>query len=158
MWKQYVISSFIFQTYRIFPPCILPPSNQKPLHMNVIAAAAARAACWHPSCAARSRLTRDHHWACNTQNIFRAAEQVNSWGGRGEHAKPAPLGGSGGMLPQENFEFARSEIESGAIWRHLKPSTHIVKLSNLLVLEQRTRSRVRRCMRATVNATVRLQQ
>ena len=84
-----------------------------------------------------------------------ASEQL---GGRGEHAKPAPLGGSGGMLPQENFEFARSEIESGAIWRHLKPSTHIVKLSNLLVLEQRTRSRVRRCMRATVNVTVRLQQ
>ena len=34
-----------------------------------------------------------------------AAEQVNSWGGgRGEHAKHGPLGGSGGMLPQENFQ------------------------------------------------------
>ena len=64
----------------------------------------------------------------------------------------------GGMLPQENFEFARSEIESGAIWRHLKPSTHIVKLSYLLALEQRTRSRVRRCLHATVCATVRLQR
>ena len=47
------------------------------------------------------------------------------------------------MLLQENFEFALSEIECGAIWRHLKPSTQIVKLSNLLALEQRTRSRVR---------------
>ena len=47
------------------------------------------------------------------------------------------------MLPQENFEFALSEIECGAIWRHLKPNTQIVKLSNLLALEQRTGSRVR---------------
>ena len=31
------------------------------------------------------------------------AEQVNIWGGGDEHAKHAPLGGSGGMLPQENF-------------------------------------------------------
>ena len=29
-----------------------------------------------------------------------ASEQL---GGRGEHAKHAPLRGSGGMLPQENF-------------------------------------------------------
>ena len=69
-----------------------------------------------------------------------ASEQLGGWG---EHAKHTPLGGSGGMLPQENFEFALSEIECGAIWRHLKPSTQIVKLSNLLALEQRTRSRVR---------------
>ena len=53
-----------------------------------------------------------------------ASEQLGE-GGRGEHAKHGQLGGSGGMLPQENFEFARSEIESGAIWMHLKPSTHI---------------------------------
>ena len=55
---------------------------------------------------------------------------MNSWGGgggRGEHEHD-PLGGSGGMLPQENFEFARSAIESGAIWRHLKPSTHISEI------------------------------
>ena len=80
---------------------------------------------------------------------------MNSWGGgQGEHAKHAPLGGSGGMLPRKMFEFARSEIESGAIWRHLKPNTHIVKLSNLLALEQRTRSRVRQCVRRCVRRCV----
>ena len=37
--------------------------------------------------------------------------------------------------PRKIFEFARFEIECGAIWRHLKPSTHIVKLSsNVLVV------------------------
>ena len=42
---------------------------------------------------------------------------MNIWGGgeRGEHAKLTPLGGSGGMLPKKNFEFACSEIESGGI-------------------------------------------
>ena len=59
----------------------------------------------------------------NVYDIFqgrRASEQLR---GRGEHAKHAPLGG--GMLPQENFRIASSEIKFGAIWRHLKPSTHI---------------------------------
>ena len=74
-----------------------------------------------------------------------ASEQL---GGRGEHAKHGPLGGVWGYAPPG--EFARSEIESGAIWRHLKPSTHISEvISNLLALEQRTHGCVRRCMRAT---------
>ena len=98
---------------------------------------------------------------CGTLTCAGAAEQVNSWEGRVKHAKHVPRGGSGGMRPHEK-KFARSEIESGAIWRHLKPSTHIVKLSNLLALEQRTGSRVRRSVhamvRATMCATVRLQR
>ena len=46
------------------------------------------------------------------------AEQVNSWGGEANMQYTL----SGGTLPQENFEFAHSEIESGAIWSHLEAS------------------------------------
>ena len=50
------------------------------------------------------------------------AEQVNIWGGGGgrdEHAKHAPLGGSGGMLPQENFQICTLW---DWIWSHLEAS------------------------------------
>ena len=43
-----------------------------------------------------------------------AVEQV-LLGGPGEHAKLTPLGGSGGMLPQENFEFSCNLEPSGGI-------------------------------------------
>ena len=55
-----------------------------------------------------------------------ASEQLGKGGG-GEPAKHAPLGGSGGMLPQENFpnlQALRLNLEPSA-WRHMKPSTHI---------------------------------
>ena len=55
---------------------------------------------------------------CNL-SVSGAAEQVNSWGGGvGGGCKTHPTACS----PKKIFEFACSEIESGAIWRHLKPS------------------------------------
>ena len=50
-------------------------------------------------------------------------EQMNSWEGEVNICtKKETLGGSG---PRKIFKFACSEIESGAIWSYLKPSTHI---------------------------------
>ena len=65
----------------------------------------------------------------------RSKRTVGEGGGR----KTRPTRGVWGHAPPVKFEFARPEIESRAIWWHLKPSTHIVKLCNLLALEQRTR-------------------
>ena len=52
-----------------------------------------------------------------------ASEQLG--GGQDKHAKDAPLGGLRACSSRKFFKFASSEIESGVIWRHMKPSTHI---------------------------------
>ena len=78
-----------------------------------------------------------------------ASEQLG--GGTRRTCKTCPTrGGLGAWSPRKIFQFACSEIESGATWRHLKPSTHIVKLSNPLAMEQYTRSHVCQCVRQCV--------
>ena len=80
-------------------------------------------------------------------------------GGARRTCKHATLGGSGGMLPQENFHICKLW---DWIWSHLlgiwNQVLTSVKLSNLLVLEQLTRGRVRRCVRRWVRRCVRLQR
>ena len=64
--------------------------------------------------------------------VSRVSYRILSWGGKEDgsrmivacesiHTRKCVylLGGSGGMLPQENFEFRSSQIASDAIWDKL---------------------------------------